>query len=150
MPLSKIQTEVLRLLASHRDPESYVAGATPLNRNAPRYSGDIGVFHDREEGVAKAVEQDTAALQEKLKTAQTAQAAMVDGRQLTQAEDAKNLDFDLALHVTHDLTLLARADDLERATGIRPVTFSVEPRLTTSISRSRMLETYAVAFSPVP
>jgi hypothetical protein len=33
MPLSKIQTDVLRLLASHRDPESYVAGATPLNRD---------------------------------------------------------------------------------------------------------------------
>ena len=32
MPLSKIQTEILHLLASQRDPESYVAGATPLNR----------------------------------------------------------------------------------------------------------------------
>jgi hypothetical protein len=40
VPLSKIQIEVLRLLASHRDPESYVAGATPLNRDAPRYSRD--------------------------------------------------------------------------------------------------------------
>src|ERR1035437_5754261 len=54
VPLSKIQTDVLRLLASHRDPESYVAGATPLNRDAPRYSGDIDVFHDREERVAAA------------------------------------------------------------------------------------------------
>ncbi len=26
MPLSRIQKEVLRVLASHRDPESYVAG----------------------------------------------------------------------------------------------------------------------------
>jgi hypothetical protein len=25
----------LRLLAAHRDPESYVAGSTPLNVNAP-------------------------------------------------------------------------------------------------------------------
>jgi hypothetical protein len=40
VPLSKIQIEVLRLLASHRDPESYVAGATPLNRDAPGYSRD--------------------------------------------------------------------------------------------------------------
>ena len=31
MPLSKIQSEVLRLLATHRDPESNVGGATPLN-----------------------------------------------------------------------------------------------------------------------
>ena len=38
VPLSKIQSGVLRLLASHRDPESYVAGGTPLNRDAPRYS----------------------------------------------------------------------------------------------------------------
>jgi len=32
----------------NRDPESYIAGASPLNRNAPRYSRDIDVFHDRE------------------------------------------------------------------------------------------------------
>jgi hypothetical protein len=64
VPLSKIQTAVLRLLASHRDPESYVAGSTPLNRDAPRYSGDIDVFHDREEGAAQAAEQDAALLQE--------------------------------------------------------------------------------------
>lgn len=38
MPLSKIQIDILRLLAGHRDPESYVAGATPLNRNALRYA----------------------------------------------------------------------------------------------------------------
>ncbi len=54
MPLSKIQTDVLRLLASHRDPESYIAGATPLNRDASPYSDDIHVFHDREERVAAA------------------------------------------------------------------------------------------------
>ncbi len=64
MPLSKIQTEILRLLASHRDPESYVAGSTPLNRDAPRYSGDIDVFHDLEERVAQAAERDAALLRE--------------------------------------------------------------------------------------
>ena len=52
------------MLASHRDPESYVAGSTPLNRDAPRYSGDIDVFHDREERVAQAAAQDAALLQE--------------------------------------------------------------------------------------
>lgn len=51
MPLHKIQTDILRLLASQRDPESYVAGGTPLNRNAGRFSNDIDVFHDREERV---------------------------------------------------------------------------------------------------
>jgi hypothetical protein len=64
VPLTKIQTDVLRLLASLRDAESYVAGSTPLNRDAPRYSGDIDVFHDREERVALAAEQDGALLQE--------------------------------------------------------------------------------------
>jgi hypothetical protein len=64
VPLSKIQTKILRLLASHRDAESYVAGSTPLNREAPRYSGDIDVFHDREERVARAAEQDASLLEE--------------------------------------------------------------------------------------
>jgi hypothetical protein len=63
VPLSKVQTDVLRLLASHRDPESYVAGATPLNRAAPRYSGDIDVFHDREERVASAALDDAHTLE---------------------------------------------------------------------------------------
>src|SRR5271157_3152462 len=62
MPLSKIQTEVLGLLASHRDPESYVAGGTPLNRDALRYSSDIDVFHDREERVAAAALSDAETL----------------------------------------------------------------------------------------
>jgi hypothetical protein len=64
VPLSKIQIDVLRILASHRDPESYVAGSTPLNRDAPRYSGDIDIFHDREDRVARAAEADAAVLQE--------------------------------------------------------------------------------------
>ena len=64
MPLSKIQSDILRLLAAHRDPESYVAGSTPLTRDTPRYSGDIDVFHDREERVGQAATQDIAVLQE--------------------------------------------------------------------------------------
>jgi hypothetical protein len=52
VPLSKIQSDVLRLLASHRD-----------HRDAPRFSGDIDVFHDREERVAQAAAQDTALLE---------------------------------------------------------------------------------------
>ena len=64
MPLSKLQSEILRLLATHRDPESYVGGSTPLTRNAPRYSEDIDVFHDREDRVTQAVQQDTVILQE--------------------------------------------------------------------------------------
>ncbi len=54
MPLSKIQVDVLRALASQRSPESYVAGATPLNRHSARFSADIDFFHDREERVTSA------------------------------------------------------------------------------------------------
>jgi hypothetical protein len=62
VPLSRIQTDILRLLAAHRDPESYVAGASPLNRDASRISDDIDVFHDREERVAAAALNDTQML----------------------------------------------------------------------------------------
>ena len=62
MPLAKIQSDVLRLLAAHRDAESYVAGSTPLNVDAPRFSGDIDIFHDREERVARAADEDGAVL----------------------------------------------------------------------------------------
>jgi hypothetical protein len=62
VPLTRIQTDILRLLAAHRDPESYVAGASPLNRDAPRISEDIDVFHDREERVAAAALSDTKTL----------------------------------------------------------------------------------------
>jgi hypothetical protein len=63
VPLTKIQTEILRLLAAQRDPESYVAGATALNRDASRYSGDIDIFHDREERVAGAALTDAKTLE---------------------------------------------------------------------------------------
>jgi hypothetical protein len=63
MPLTKIQSEILQLLAAHRDPESYVAGASALNRDAPRYSGDIDIFHDREERVGQAARTDATLLQ---------------------------------------------------------------------------------------
>ncbi len=64
MPLSKLQSEILRLLAAHRDPESYVACNTPLNRGAFRFSDDIDIFQDREERVTQAVQQDTVILEE--------------------------------------------------------------------------------------
>jgi hypothetical protein len=63
VPLTKIQSEILHILAAHRDPESYVAGSTYLTRQGPRYSGDIDIFHDREERVARAAQEDTAVLE---------------------------------------------------------------------------------------
>jgi hypothetical protein len=64
MPLTKLQSKILRLIASHRNPESYVAGSTPLNRGEFRSSDDIDIFHDREERVAQAALEDAATLQE--------------------------------------------------------------------------------------
>jgi hypothetical protein len=63
MPLPKLQIEILRLLASYRDPESIVGDSTPLNRNTLRYSGDIDVFHDREERVGEAALNDVRVLE---------------------------------------------------------------------------------------
>lgn len=63
MPLSSLQTKILRLLAAHRDPESYVAGSTYLTRSGMRFSGDIDIFHDREERVERAADEDVHALE---------------------------------------------------------------------------------------
>ncbi len=64
MPLSTIQAEVLRLIAANRSPDSYVAGATVLNRaeGTPRYSLDLDLFHDLEDSVAQCAETDAATL----------------------------------------------------------------------------------------
>jgi len=63
VPLSNLQRNILRTLAAHRNPESYVAGSTPLHRDGPRFSGDIDIFHDREERVALAAAEDAATLE---------------------------------------------------------------------------------------
>jgi len=63
VPLSKVQREILRLLSAHRDPESYIAGSSYLTRQGARYSGDIDIFHDREDRVARAASEDVATLE---------------------------------------------------------------------------------------
>ena len=62
MPLSSVQIRVLGLIARHRNPESYVAGAAPLARTGPRFSSDIDVFHDRELALQHAVTADVSVL----------------------------------------------------------------------------------------
>lgn len=62
MPLTNGQIAALKVIAAARDPESYVAGSTPLNRDTVRYSADIDIFQDREERVAEAAEADARAL----------------------------------------------------------------------------------------
>jgi hypothetical protein len=64
VPLSSLQARILRLLAAHRNPESYVAGAAPLAREGPRFSRDIDLFHDRESALQAAVDADTPILEQ--------------------------------------------------------------------------------------
>ncbi len=43
VPISKFQSDVLRSLAAQRSPDSYIAGGVAINRDGPRFSGDIVV-----------------------------------------------------------------------------------------------------------
>jgi hypothetical protein len=62
VPLSRIQREILGVLAAQRNPGSYIAGSSPLNESGPRYSLDIDIFHDRQEAVARAALRDVDTL----------------------------------------------------------------------------------------
>ena len=55
MPLGAFEHAVLRVLATNRNPDSYVAGATVLNQNpaSPRTSKDVDVFDDIIESLAR-------------------------------------------------------------------------------------------------
>jgi len=62
VPLSSLQSQALQLLAGARDPESYVAGLTPLKVSSARYCADTDIFHDRAERVAAQALSDAALL----------------------------------------------------------------------------------------
>ena len=64
MPLTSSQAEILRQIAANRSPESYVAGATVLHRDAdsPRFSEDIDLFHDLEDSIAQSAAADAKSL----------------------------------------------------------------------------------------
>ena len=62
VPLTKLQSHVLRVLASGRSPDSDVAGGIAINREGPRFSGDIDIFQDSENRLAAAAEADGKAL----------------------------------------------------------------------------------------
>jgi hypothetical protein len=59
VPIGKFQSEVLRSLAAQR---SYIAGGVAINRDGPRFSGDIDIFHDSEARLESAAKADAAAL----------------------------------------------------------------------------------------
>lgn len=64
MPIGPFEAEILRVIASNRNPESFVGGATVLNRDKDtvRASEDIDLFHDSDEALLRAVEQDEQAM----------------------------------------------------------------------------------------
>src|ERR1700712_83539 len=62
MPLSALQAELLRLLADHRNPESFVAGGAPLNIKAIRTSKDIDIFHKGSQRLIDTADADAALL----------------------------------------------------------------------------------------
>jgi len=64
VPITKVQHHVLRLLATERSPDSYIAGGVALNREGPRFSGDIDIFQDPEQRLESAAETDAKALTE--------------------------------------------------------------------------------------
>jgi hypothetical protein len=61
--LTSLQSKDLRILAAHRDPESYVTGSIPIHDLTLRRSEGIDIFHDREERVFQAVQEDSDILQ---------------------------------------------------------------------------------------
>jgi hypothetical protein len=63
VPLTKLQSHVLRILAAHRSPDSYIAGGVALNRDGPRFSNDIDIFQDSEDRMAAAAGEDVTALE---------------------------------------------------------------------------------------
>ena len=62
MPIGKFQSDVLRALAAQRSPDSYIAGGVAINRDGPRSSADIDIFHDSEARLENAATADAAAL----------------------------------------------------------------------------------------
>jgi hypothetical protein len=64
MPLTAFQSDILRILAANRNPNSHVAGGAVINRADAsfRYSDDLDIFHDAAESVAICAEADAEAL----------------------------------------------------------------------------------------
>ncbi|MEX2295383.1 MAG: hypothetical protein WD804_03600 [Gemmatimonadota bacterium] len=65
MPLTPFQAEILRLLATNRQPDSYLAGGGALQAapNSTRFSQDLDFFHDSERRVAEAFQADRSLLE---------------------------------------------------------------------------------------
>ena len=63
MPLSLLQSTIIRLISTRRDPESYIAGGTCLTRETSRVATDIVIYHEQELSVAQAAASDLQVLE---------------------------------------------------------------------------------------
>ena len=64
MVLSALQANIMRTLAPNRSETSYFAGGVVLNRDWPRRSDDIDVFHDTDEAVVDTADRDIETLRD--------------------------------------------------------------------------------------
>jgi hypothetical protein len=62
LPITEFQSNILWLLAAQRSPDSYIAGGVAINREGPRISADIDIFHNSAARLEGAVKADEAAL----------------------------------------------------------------------------------------
>ena len=58
VPLTSLQSRILRVLAGQRSPDSYIAGDIAINRDGPRFSRDIDIFQDSIERLQSAADAD--------------------------------------------------------------------------------------------
>ena len=94
MPLSRIQTAVLRELAANRNPESFVAGACPLTVDSMRISKDIDVFNDRFTDVQSIAEADRATLERAgYRVAWLRQSATMHAADIADTEETTQLEW---------------------------------------------------------
>lgn len=102
MPISDIQAKVLKLIASNRSPESYLAGATVIHRDVdtPRFSQDLDFFHDIADSITQSADQDAASLSRAgydvswlLRTAAFHRAVITAGKQQLKIEWAQDSAF---------------------------------------------------------
>jgi hypothetical protein len=62
VPLTKLQSHVLGVLAAECSPDSDIAGGVAINREGPRFSGDIDIFQDTELRLETAAQADAKSL----------------------------------------------------------------------------------------
>lgn len=58
MALTRLQADIVKRLAANRSDTSYVAGGLVLNKDWPRQSDDVDIFHDTDEEIGAAADAD--------------------------------------------------------------------------------------------